>query len=205
MKAKICCLLLFLGMNLTAIGQKERLSLVADLGEILAKDDPRNPPSKVLPIIFAKLEKKYSLKKPSKTIEGIVGELIERRRKYTASRTSGALEVRAYDQLIAGTLTIKGDVKPYDAACDGLKQQLSRALKDYDDALKNYQKCLNDSSVSTALQVQSLDGMFGGGPMSDIPTGATGSNCYKQKRSLKQMVDKVESLIKQVNAACKKL
>jgi hypothetical protein len=204
MKAKVFFLLICLTLSMAAIGQKE-YALVDDLGEILAQEDSRDPTTKVLPIIFAKLEKKYSLKKLSTTMEGVVGDLIERRRKYTANRESGALYARAYDHLIASALTVGNNPTTYDQACDGLKKQLLTAIKQYQDALSDYQKCLNGENFSTAIQMESLDGLFGSDTQSDITTGATGDNCYRSKRSLKQAIEKVESLIRQADAACKRL
>jgi len=204
MKAKILFLLVFLSFTVVAIGQKE-YALVDDLGKILAKEDLRSPSTKVLPIIFAKLEKKYSLKKPSKTMEGVMGDLMERRRKYTANRETGALYARAYDHLIASALTAANQPSANDQACDDLKRQLVTAINQYHDALSNYQKCLNGESFSTAVQIESLDGLFGSDVSSDTTTGATDSNCYRQKRSLKQAIDKLESLIKQADFACKRL
>jgi hypothetical protein len=175
---------------------------VNDIGKVLAEDDNLKPTA-VLPIIFAKLEKKYDLVQRSPQMDNAIVKLIKLRRQYRASRETRDLMYRAYDHTLAGMLK-PGPVprKIKTPACVGAERELLRALTIYDGALKDYQRCLNGSNFQVNVEMQGLDG-FLGGSTADIPTTSASGNCNAQRRALKQAVSAVNRAAAVANQACK--
>ncbi|MEO0340735.1 MAG: hypothetical protein AAF242_16195, partial [Bacteroidota bacterium] len=92
---------LFIFSNIT-FSQKQNLKLVADIGKVFETHEWQgNIRSGVLPIIFAKLDKKYTLLKRNKQIDDTLVKLIEQRRSYSSYGKAAKLMYRANDHLIA--------------------------------------------------------------------------------------------------------
>ena len=201
MKNLLLSVLIVLGLFGTAFCQKTSLKMVNDIGTTLSQDNPKNPPSKVIHIIFLKLEKKYKLVRPNQQHEAAKGELIAMRRKYTASREGNELALRAYDHALAAMLTLSQNPNQTNSAsCDGARKELVRALRNYDSALKAYQRCLNPSNSSITSHVRTMDAYLGGG-LGDENSATL--SCNSHLKNLRNAISDIKRWSNLVQFACK--
>lgn len=200
MKTIMLSIVFALGLFSTAFAQKQNLKLVDDIGQVLADDDYLKP-SKVLPIIFAKLEKKYPLIKRNKQVDQTISELIKLRRQYKAYGDTKAMMYRAYDHAIARALSPSNGPQTNSQGCQEAEEELARAMGRYDRALKSYSKCVNGTSFSLNAGIPMVDGLWGSPPSSNIES-ASGGGCQSQLRELKKASNWLSRMINNRNLAC---
>lgn len=192
MKSFLWIVLIIAGLVPHSTAQQQRKAMLNDLHDLFEKDNGQEPVSKVIQLIFAKMEKKYPLRPLSATVEAMLSDLIVRRRKHSATKETGSLMCRGYDHAIAGILSADDNPDSYiSQACKGATEQYMRALAQYDRALKSYGHCINQSGVSAPMATQAMDDLLSGS-QAGSETQAASTECQDQLKDLQDAANNLE-------------
>lgn len=206
MKTILLSILILLSISNTAFSQKQNLKMVDAIGKVF--DSPKwqgIAEMDIVPLIYAKLEKKYPLVKRNKQVDNTIVELIKLRRAYRNAGDTKKLMYRANDHVIALVLTPNDSQTTRNSkGCEEATEAFFEALGRYDRALKSYSKCVSGSSFSAANQFPIIDSLFGNANRGNTSSAsASGGGCKSQLSELRKASSWLSRMINLRNLACK--